>query len=159
MNTAMVRTRGFTLIELLVVIAIIAVLIALLVPAVQSVRESAQHAMKFDNLRPVAMDVLELTQDEGPLQNVVADLNAIVSFIKDTHEPPDPARLEEVLGALESIDDRLQEDLRMLKNPASSHVEGELEAYLKFKHDLEDVARTVKKCTQGAHFASAILTI
>ena len=51
-------TRGFTLVELLVVIAIIGILVALLLPAVQAAREAARRASCQNNIKNIALGVL-----------------------------------------------------------------------------------------------------
>ncbi len=66
---------GFTLVELLVVIAIIGILVALLLPAIQAARESARRSQCRNNLKQLALAVLNYESSKKHLPPSV-ELNA-----------------------------------------------------------------------------------
>ncbi len=63
--------RGFTLVELLVVIAIIGMLMGLLIPAVQSARERGRNTVCKNNMRQVALAIINYENTKKRLPGYV----------------------------------------------------------------------------------------
>jgi hypothetical protein len=136
--------------------ALILVLLAVLVIDSPKLHDSALAAVRFADLQVVAEDVLVLTEtsDSGPavlvtgtsglLVIALAEAQELMTTAQDEQQPPAPATVATVLQDLAIAEAALRQDLAALKNPASAHVPGELEAYLNLKRDLQAVIAEVK---------------
>jgi prepilin-type N-terminal cleavage/methylation domain-containing protein len=116
MSPARNKAAAFTLVELLVVIAIIGILVAMLLPAIQAAREAARRAACTNNLKQIALALLNYheTRKQFPLGSYTA--------VKEDH----PAE-EDGLGWATQILPQLEEQaiFDQLKNNKVPGYEGD----------------------------------
>ena len=84
-NQILRARHGFTLVELLVVIAIIGILVALLLPAVQAAREAARRAQCQNQLKQLALGLLNYESTYGAFP---AGARSFPLTLNPAHRPP-----------------------------------------------------------------------
>ena len=82
------QRRGFTLVELLVVIAIIAILVFMLLPAVNTAREAARRMSCSNNIRNIALAVIQFEGATGRMPSAgEVDRNPRADFVFGEFRP------------------------------------------------------------------------
>ena len=117
------RTKrvGFTLVELLVVIAIIGVMVGLLLPAVQAAREAARRMSCSNNMRQLALGLLNYESAYKKFPYAVGQSGAILSGTAT----PGPTRVRNHKGwllVLPFIEQQALYDLADLNLTTGAHV-------------------------------------
>jgi prepilin-type N-terminal cleavage/methylation domain-containing protein/prepilin-type processing-associated H-X9-DG protein len=79
------RRPGFTLVELLVVIAIIGMLVALLLPAVQAVRARARQTQCLNNIKNLALAVVNYDSSRGQMPGLTQLVKRQTGYASPTY--------------------------------------------------------------------------
>ncbi len=96
-------TRGFTLIELLVVIAIIAILASILFPVFARARENARRASCMNNLKQIALGIMQYTQDYDERYPAAYDGNIAAGTFRTQTVAGMPGRMFDTIGGMNRI--------------------------------------------------------
>jgi len=97
------KVRGFTLIELLVVIAIISILAAILFPVFARARENARRAGCLNNLKQIALGIMQYTQDYDERYPAAYDGDIAAGTFRTQTVAGTPGRMFDTIGAINRV--------------------------------------------------------